>query len=631
MSALECRDLEPSASPSARPFVGRASALGLLARTARDAAAGLPGVVLVEGEPGVGRTALVRRAAGALTDFTVVHIVCDPMERDAPLQVVARLLGRFDAVVDRGAGVADAGEVLWQVLVREQARSPLAVVVDDLHWADSISVDVLGYALRRLFRERVLVVLTMLDPAADVTWSGRFPPDGAALTRRRRVVTAHNTSHELTLTGLDPAEFAALARAHGRDVHPADIAALHRYTAGHPGQASMLLADRGLTLRAAEPFPVPRTFLALLRDGVAELPDESRQLAMGLAVLGGPSRISLVARVSGVAEPADALEPLLIAGFARWRPADPVCPVEIAYPMLAAGIYQSIPPGRRRRLHERAAELVDAPAVWRHRVRAVVGAADPELADELEGEAGAALAVGDVAAAVQYLDWAAELSDTRSDRQRRAAAVQIQQPYRFERDPGSLRRVEGWSPGVLRDVALAIGRRNVGDDPASTLRALDGLRHRSSAAPSWLADVVAAVSADLALSEADPVRALELAAPVLARPVPLDLRATLSAARSAVLGRLLVSGPDAALAEIDAIDPRTAPPDAVLSPVRTGLLLERAVCSVLAGRHTAGLAAATAVLGEPFATPDTDDHLLALLATAHAHHELGRWDTPQGR
>jgi predicted ATPase len=131
--------------------------LDLLGRAVGDAAQGRGSVALVMGEAGIGKTSLVRAFADT-APARVLLSACDDLT--AP-----RTLGplRDAALVD--GSPADA--VFSTVLERLAADPPTVLVVEDIHWADDATLDVLAYVARRIEAIGALLVLTCRDDTVD--------------------------------------------------------------------------------------------------------------------------------------------------------------------------------------------------------------------------------------------------------------------------------------------------------------------------------------------------------------------------------------------------------------------------------------------------------------------------------
>ncbi|MFJ9822325.1 AAA family ATPase [Streptomyces sp. NPDC101151] len=410
----------------AESFVGRSEEMRLLTECAREAQRGEPWLVVVEGDPGVGKTALLRRAAAELErDFSLWWASCDPAEEDLRFGVVQQWARRMHAQAAEsplltgvaqggvaGVSAVEAGAELLLVLSEEAERRPILLVVDDLQWADEASLRVLRILVRRWWRERLVLLLS--------SRSGQ----GAAHDARddiERLITQAKHGQVLQLGGLSVDDVGALARqVAATELEPAALRRLHQHTGGSPLHLHSLLADASaeeLTDTSLR-LPVPRSLADTVERQLQRLEPESRRLLEALAVLGTKVPLALAAKVANVANPSAALGSVLSTGLVQWWPAQPTTPVRMEHALKRQAVYQAMTPQQRHALHTAAAPLVDVAGSWAHKV-AAASRTDPQLADELEQEAGRQAAAGQSARAANLLMWAAGLSDTRTSRERR--------------------------------------------------------------------------------------------------------------------------------------------------------------------------------------------------------------------
>jgi DNA-binding CsgD family transcriptional regulator/tetratricopeptide (TPR) repeat protein len=378
-----------------RVFVGRNDELARIMSCVAAAADRRAQVVWVEGEAGSGKTAVVRRVVDALPqDFSVLRAEADELSRDETLGVASQF-GPLAA----GTGFA-AGVELLALFATAQDGGPVAVVVEDVHWADVPSRQALLTVARRLENDRVVMLLTSRsDPGAADGWD-RFcqDPDHCA-----RVV----------LGALSSAEVLELALGMGVALTTKDAARLHRHTGGHPLYARTLLSELTPEQLAEDgELPAPRSLASTTLARLAALPADARALSSALAVVNQRVPLGVAGRVAGVVQPTEALESLLATGFVRWWPAEAQTPVEFAHPLYRAAAYDDLSPTKRQRLHRAAAEVLDAGAALAHRV-AATDHVDDDLADEVDRAAGRELGQGDVSLATRYLLWASSLSSSR--------------------------------------------------------------------------------------------------------------------------------------------------------------------------------------------------------------------------
>ncbi|WP_049566983.1 ATP-binding protein [Streptomyces sp. SBT349] len=239
-------------------LIGREHAAGVLRAELERATASHGGLVLVAGEAGIGKTALVTgaaeeaRALGAL----VLGGSCWDSE-NAPgywpwvqvLRALRRSVGREEWEALRAAGDGTLGALLNEAghaataqpapasesfelydavttaLVTASHRRPLVVIFDDLHWADTASLRLLRFATQHTWFERLLLVGTYRDAEVE--------PTGHPLHSLMMPLVAKATT--LTLTGLAEHEVGALIeRTSGNAAEPALLTEVHRRTGGNP-------------------------------------------------------------------------------------------------------------------------------------------------------------------------------------------------------------------------------------------------------------------------------------------------------------------------------------------------------------------------------------------------------------
>ncbi|WP_406419526.1 AAA family ATPase [Streptomyces sp. NBC_01614] len=402
-------------------FVGREAELAVLAGCARRAQSRRAGVVLVEGVAGVGKTALVQRwlATEDSRGMTVLRAFCDADESDWAFGVVGQLVRwvprkelEREALLGGGGPLAgtsplQVGEQLLRLVDDLQEAAPVAVIVEDVHWADLASLQALGFLLRRLEADRVLTVLTTRPPARDDI---------------RKLAADRNGGRAVLLTGLRAEPVAELVQAAtGRQVDELSAHRLQEHTDGNPLYLQALLAevpsDQLLPGNRNLSLPVPGTLAAAVRRQLNSLPADARALTEAAAVLGTRVPLNLVGQIAGVSDPATSLQPALAANLLHWWPHEPICLVMVAHALQREAIIEALAPARRRDLHAAAAERVDRAASWRHRVAAGDGL-DAQLARQLEQAANECLADSATERAATLLLWASDVATTRTERER---------------------------------------------------------------------------------------------------------------------------------------------------------------------------------------------------------------------
>lgn len=393
--------------PTQRSFVGRAPELEALAVAAGDVRAGHSRAVLVVGQAGVGKTALLRRFIESAPDLQQIVVCGDEAESGLPYGLVDQLARACpgpgatrlqDLAAMPATDPLRMGAALLDLLGGLQAAGPVAVVVDDAQWADGPSLRALSFALRRLSSDVVLGLIAVREADAEA-----LPPGLYRLVAERGA--------RLDIGGLSAEELRELALAVGAGRLPMPAAErLRAHTGGSPLHARALFAELpdGALRRQEVELPAPRSFAVLVASRLRSCSPEARGLVQAAAVLGSPCPVALAGTLAEVARPVVALDEavsreLLVEDTGRR-------PVTIAFPhlLVRAAVYADIGPARRTALHERAAELTTGEVALGHRVRASAGP-DAALARELEQAAVAAAGRGAASTSWRLLLQAASL------------------------------------------------------------------------------------------------------------------------------------------------------------------------------------------------------------------------------
>jgi DNA-binding CsgD family transcriptional regulator len=369
--------------------------------------------LVVSGEPGIGKTALLEDACARAGGARVLRVTGVEAESaipfaglDALLRPLTGLLPKLDPPQERAVRVALAlaeggePEVLavnagtLAVLAEAAGERPLLVVVDDAHWLDGPSADALAFAARRLEGEELAFLvavrageLSSFDRGFERLELEPLARDDAReiLSRRREPVPAGVAERMLELAGGNPLALLELPSALADDLTADEVTATDRTRQAFALRLDALpiLSRRALVLAAAEPDP------AAVRRAAERLG------------LGG-----------------DALAPAEAAGLVRLDPGG----VVFRHPIVRSLTYTSADPVERRTAHRAlAAALVDEADRDRRAWHLAAAATEPdeELAATLEETADRAEARGGHAAAAKALERAARLSTDDDDVSRR--------------------------------------------------------------------------------------------------------------------------------------------------------------------------------------------------------------------
>ncbi|HYJ73978.1 MAG TPA: AAA family ATPase [Kineosporiaceae bacterium] len=380
---------------------GRERELAVLGRAIDGAAAGRLQVVTIGGPAGIGKSRLAAEALAraSAAGFETLTATAGPLERDlsyAPVVQALRPLldssparrrmltdglsdlGRLFDGLDLPAppALGDAGlertrlfEAVRRMLERAAQRAPLALLLDDVQWADPASQALLGYLARGLAGCRLLLLLTYRS-GEDADASGGADDLLAAL-HRGGATTGDVT--DVVLAGLDAAETLGLAADVLGDDPPAPLADLLAERAGGVPlfvQALVdMLVDDGELRRSGGRWvlaptgtpAVPRLVGTLVRRRLDALPPTARAV-FDLISLGGGATSHRVVRIAAPDE-ASALEAvarLRTAGLVSEHVVDATVVYRPVHPMHAEVAYAALPVARRQALHAAVADALEA-------------------------------------------------------------------------------------------------------------------------------------------------------------------------------------------------------------------------------------------------------------------------------
>jgi DNA-binding CsgD family transcriptional regulator len=406
--------------------VGRERESAAIDRMLARAAQGESGSLVIRGEAGMGKTALLRYAAGQAgrmlvlsatgveaesdLDYSGLHSLVRPIINLLPglpqpqRTALAAALGLAPA---SGADRFLISAGVLSLLAAAAEERPVLCLVDDAQWLDVPSAGSLVFTARRLGAEGVLILF-----AAREGERRRF--DGPGLD-------------ELVLDGLDSKSASALLDHGNRELAPSVRDRLLADAAGNPLALIELpgcLSNAQLRGRARMPDSLPlssRLELAF-RQQIERLP-RATQSALLLAAADDAGELAVILpAASALALPDDGLDAAERAGLIETDGAT----VTFRHPLVRSAVYESAPSGERRRAHGALAEACRSEEhadrrLW-HRAVATL-AADEEIADGLEAAAERSQMRGGHASAATAFERAASLSETQSARGRRLAAA----------------------------------------------------------------------------------------------------------------------------------------------------------------------------------------------------------------
>jgi DNA-binding CsgD family transcriptional regulator len=443
--------------PEQRPpvFLDRVAECGELDRLLEDVRGGRSAALVVRGEPGAGKTALLHHCVRQASGFRVARVAGVESEMELPFagvhQLCAPLLDRADALpppqhraLRVALGLASGAQpdrflvalATLGLLAEVASERPLLCLVDDAQWLDAASAQVLGFVARRVLAESVAVVFAARDEPPTPTLAG-VP--------------------ELTLGGLpDEHAHALLSTVIPGRLDEGLRARLVAETRGNPLALLELPRDLAalqvpIDVGGARPQGLSGRIEESFRQRLETLPPRARTLLLIAAAepVGDPVLLWRAAEHLGLA-PAEGridTQELLAIGER----------VVFQHPLVRSAVYRSASAQDRRAAHLALARAID-PAVdpdrraW-HRAEAAQGP-DDEIASELERSADRAQGRGGLAAAAAFLRRSVALTRDPAARSQRALAAAQASIRAGELDP-ALAMVRAARSGPLDELGAA--------------------------------------------------------------------------------------------------------------------------------------------------------------------------------
>jgi DNA-binding CsgD family transcriptional regulator len=406
-------------------FVGRNTERDVLDGLMARVRGGESEALVIHGEAGIGKSALLRYAARQASGFRVAELTGVEAEMELPFagvhQLCATMLDRLDALpppqrdalsVALGLAAGEAQErflvglAVLSLLAAVAEERPLLCLVEDAQWLDGASSQILGLVARRVRAESVAIIIAMREPSAEHNFRG-LPelrleglPEPDARTLLRSAVTGRLDSR---------VRDRLVAESGGNPLALLEL----------PGSMTAAELAGGFEFPAAGELPahIEGHYLQL----VGELPEETQRFMLLAAAepLGDAALVLRAGRALGIETaalaPAEAAGLLEIGAIVRFR-----------HPLVRSAVYRAAPPDSRQRVHEALAEVSDPDSeadrrTW-HRALAARGP-DEDVAAELERSAGRAQARGGAAATAAFLDRAVALTPDPAHRRERALAA----------------------------------------------------------------------------------------------------------------------------------------------------------------------------------------------------------------
>jgi DNA-binding CsgD family transcriptional regulator/tetratricopeptide (TPR) repeat protein len=436
-----------------RVLRGRRGECAALDRVLDELRHGRSGVLVIRGEPGVGKSALLEYVSDAVSDFRVARAVGVDSEMELAFaglhQLCGPLLDRLDRLpppqrdaLGTAFGLSTGqghdrfllGLAVLTLLSEVAAERPLVALIDDAQWLDRASLATLAFVARRLYAESVALILATRELSDEL--SG-LP--------------------ELVVEGLQERDARALLGT--VMAGPLDERVRERILAETRGNPLALLElPRGLTApELAGGFALPAAPLsgrieASFRQRFEQLPADTRRLVLAAAAEPVGDAALLWRACASLGIGAEVAAPAEAAGLFRIDGR-----VTFSHPLVRSAVYRGADPDERRAVHRALAEATDPEQdpdrrAW-HRAEAETGP-DEDVAAELERSAGRARARGGLAAAAAFLERSTALTANQTRRAERALAA-AQAKYEAGAPDAARRLLEIVELGPLDDLQRA--------------------------------------------------------------------------------------------------------------------------------------------------------------------------------
>jgi DNA-binding CsgD family transcriptional regulator len=310
----------------------REHALNSLAEYAQSAAGGDGRVVLIAGEAGIGKTALVDALCAQMEDLPWLRGACDGLFIPRPLGPLVDIGERVGGELAAALGGGEPREKVFDAMLRLLQHHPTGVVVEDAHWADEATLDLIAFLGRRVRQTKALLIVTYRDDALSPSHPLRVVLGELASTGSARRITVPPLSERAVATLSASAEL--------------DPDAVFRLTGGNAFLVTELVASGGTD--------VPESARALVQARIARLSTQARGAVEAAALLGSTVEPDIVCAVAG-AGAAD-LDELLGAGVLTSDGGR----LQFRHELTRLAVAQDVPAHRSAAIHRTALTVLSA-------------------------------------------------------------------------------------------------------------------------------------------------------------------------------------------------------------------------------------------------------------------------------
>lgn len=418
--------------PSPEPCIPRRPSHARTVDEFLTAAAQRPASLVVDGEAGIGKTtfwfdalALARErgflvlaaqtaAAESVLAYAGVADLLNGIERPgaelpAPHRRALTALLSQSGACDHDGDWREPAAAFLAIVERLSEQAPVLIAIDDLHWLDIPSRQVLGFTARRLC-SRVSVLATVPVDAAGAgtaSWLRLSRPEAM-----RRI-----TIQPMSLSGLHDLFLRRLQRSFTRPT----MARIHELSGGNPFYALELARHVNDRLTNAAPG-LPQSIVEGLRSRIDRLSPAVREVVFAAACAGAPT-VGVIAEATGA-------DPRAVVGLLEEAEAEGVIAIHgpwlrFTSPILAHGVLAAATPARRREMHRRLAMVVDEPELRARHLALGATTADEQTLRSLDAAAELARTRGAPAAAAELIDLAIDLGGDDPQRQVRSAQCHL--------------------------------------------------------------------------------------------------------------------------------------------------------------------------------------------------------------
>lgn len=394
-------------------FIGREAERAQIEGLLELAREGRGSALVVHGEAGVGKTALLQQAVDGAADFRILS--ASGVESEAELafaaqhELVGPVVHLIDALPDPQAKALKAALALEEIanpdrfsayaatlglLAAAALEGPILCVVEDAHWLDQASAEALAFAARRIDHDPIVMLFATRDHAPS-------PLSASGLT-------------QLRLGGLGVEDAKALLAVSAPSLLPSVVERLVETAAGNPLALLEFAASSTQAHEGTEPLPVGEAIERAFLERSSPLSADTRRALLLTAACDPGESEALWSALESEGVSSESIAEAERAGLLAHGPR-----LDFTHPLARSAIYHSAPPADRRAAHRALAEATGDPDRRAWHLAAAAPGPDEEIAAALERAGKAARNRAGVSSAAAALERAARLTPNDETRARR--------------------------------------------------------------------------------------------------------------------------------------------------------------------------------------------------------------------